>query len=440
MALGKGGDPADAPRLLALLGGRYRDPSIRESLVLSLGLLGRSAPGAREALVSLLRDREDAPRLRGFAGIALGLSGDAGSAPALLAAAAERGPSKDPSVGALLGLGLLGEDLVVPDLLEILAADGDTDARALRPYAAFALARIGGPEAVAALGRSLSDGDEQVRRAAAAGLGERTAAEIGDWVAALGKAAREDRDRAVRSFATLSLGRVGGPAALEALSRCFGLGDRGERNFAALGLALYARSLDDVEGRRRIASLLRTEFEQREDAGYRGALAVSLGLAGDPRAVTALRAVLADRGDPDLRAHCALALGMIGAREAAGDLRAALAEKGQQDLAREAALALGLLGDPAAAGLLAGILEGTPSEYLRTSAAMALGQLRGPEAAKALAALLLDPAAGGAARGQAAVGLGLLLDPRPLGAMANLAPGLNYMAPTPVVLEVLTIP
>ena len=329
---------------------------------------------------------------------------------------------------------------MVPDLVEMLGDASDGDAKALRPYAAYALARIGGPEAVAALGRSLADQDEQVRRAAAAGLGECSAADAAPWIPALGKAARDDRDRPVRSFAMISLGRLGGPTALEALSRCFGLGDRGERNFAALGLALYGRGLDDVEGRRRIASLLRGEFEQRADAGYRGALAISLGLISDPRAVPALLAVLKDRGDPELRAHCALALGMIGTRDAAADLRAVLDSKPQPELARETALGLGLLGDPAAADVLAKVVSTASSEYVRASAATALGQLRGPVAAAALEKLLLDGDAGGAARGQAAVGLGLLLDERPLGAMAGLSPGLNYLAPVPVVLEALSIP
>lgn len=440
VALGKAGDPLDAATLVELARGRYRNPTIRESLVLGLGLLGRESPGTREVLLEILRDRADTPRLRGFAAIALGLSGDAGAAPALLATAAERGAQKDPAVGALVGLGLLGEDLVVPDLVEMLGDASDSDARALRPFAAFALGRIGGPESVKALGRTLSDGDPQVRRASLLALGECDPADARALVPALSHAAREDRDRPSRSFAMLSLGRIGGPAAFETLARCFGLGDRGERNFAALALALYGRGLDDVEGRRRIASLLRGEFEGREDAGYRGALAISLGLLADARAVPALRAVVRDRGDPELRGHCALALGMIGAPEAAADLRAAALEKGSADLQREAALGLGLLGDGEAAGTLAALVGDSSSEYVRASAAQALGQLRGPRAAAALEGLLLDGKASGAARGQAAVGLGLLLDPRPLGAMASLSPGLNYLAPSPVLLEALTIP
>ncbi len=441
VALGKAGDPRDAAVLIETLRGRYRNPSVRESVVLALGLLGREAPGARDALLSILRDRTDSARLRGFAALALGLSGDPGAAPALLAAARERGPQRDPAAGALVGLGLLGEDLVVPDLAAMLDDASSTDARALRPFAAFALGRIGGAEAVRALGRALGDGDAQVRRAAVLALGECDPADAGVLAAAAAHMAREDRDRPCRSFAMVTLGRLGGPAATETLFRCFGLGDRGERNFASLGLALCARSLDDADVRTRIASLLREQFEQREDVGYRGALAVALGLLRDAKAAPALRSVLRARGDPALRAHCAVALGLVGAVEASDDLRAALSEKGAPEIQREAALALGLLGDPGAARVLADLVAAPGStEHLRASAAMALGQLRGPEAAAALTGLLLDEAASDAARGQAAVGLGLLLDPRPDPAMSALSRGLDYLAPVGVLVEALTIP
>jgi HEAT repeat protein len=439
IALGKGGDPQDAAALRRALKRRYADPTVRESAVLGLGLLGAGAPGAREELQRILLDRGDASRLRSMAGIALGLSRDPAAAPALLATAREKSATRDPAAGALVGLGLLGERLVVPDLVEMLEDASTEDSRGLRPLAAYALGRVGGAEAVRALGRSLSDRDEQVRRAAVLALGECAPADASVMAPLLVRVSREDRDRPCRSFALVTIARIGGPGAHDALSRGWGLGDRGERNFAAIGFGILARSLEDEELRGRILSMLRGEFEGRADPDFRGALAIALGLARDERAVPLLRKVLADRSHPDLRAHCAVALGLVRAREAAPDLRAAVREKSMPDLQREAALGLGLLGDGSGVDTLAGLLrEGATA--VRVSAATGLGQIGGAAAADPLCALLLDEGAGDLARGQAAVGIGLIVDPRPVGGLAAVSPGLNYFAASPALLELLSIP
>jgi HEAT repeat protein len=440
VALGKGGSPADAAALLEALKGRFADPTVRESCVLGLGLLGRRAPGGREALAAIVLDRRDSSRLRSVAGIALGVSGDPSAVPILLAAARERGPSRDPAAGALVGLGLLAEPLVVPDLAAMLADASNADARALRPFAAYALGRTGGGEAASALLRALGDGDAQVRRAAVLALGECDPADAAGADAVLYRLAREDRDRPVRCFALVALARLGGNAAMDALARGYATGDRYERDFAALGLGILLRGSPDAGARGRVASMLRADFLNRKDADLRGALAVALGLLRDDRSVPALRAVARDRGvDPEVRAHCALALGLAGARDAAPELRESLKERGNPGLQREAALALGLLGDAGAAGVLADAIR-HGGEYVRVSAAAALGKLGGPRAALPLVDLLADREASGLARGQAAVGLGLLLDPRPVGGLAAISSGLDYLAATPGILEVLTIP
>jgi len=439
VALGKAGDGADGPALLRGLESRYADASLRESLVLGTGLLGTAARGGRDALVAILADRKDSSRLRGMAALALGLSRDPAAAPALLAAARERGATKDPAAPAVLALGLLGETLVVPDLIEIFVDQSTSDAKALRPFAAFSLGRLGGPDAVHALGRALGDSDPQVRRAAILALGECAPADAAPVVSSLVRAIRDDRDRPCRSFAMVVLGRLGGVAAQDALSRAYALGDRGERNFAALGLGILGRGLEDADARGRIAAALRSDFLNRDDTEFRGALAIALGLLRDPKAIPGLRAVLKDRGDPELRAHCALALGLTGRMDAVPDLRSALVEKGSPALQRESALALGILGDAGAAKVLSELLSASGPEHVRASAARALGELGGESAADALLDLLGDRGASGAARGQAAVGLGILLDGRRPGGLATLSAGFDYFATTPAITEALGI-
>jgi HEAT repeat protein len=440
VALGKGGARLDAGRLLDALKGRYADPSIRESLVLGLGLLGRGAPGAREAILGIVRDPKDSSRLRCIAGIALGIAGDPAAVPALLDAARGEGASSDPAVGAIVGLGLLAQPLVVPDLARILDDASTPRARALRPYAAYALGRTGGPDAAAALARNIDDPDVEARRGVVLGLGECGPADAAAALPLLLRTSREDRDRPCRDFALVALARLGGPTAYEALARGYGVSDRYARDFSAVGLGILLRDSGDRAAVARVAAMFRADFVNRQDLDLRGALAIALGLLRDEKSVPAIRAVLKDRSiDPELRAHCALSLGLCGAKEAAADLREALLERGNPSLQREAALSLGLLGDLAAAKALEELLR-RGGEYVRVSAAKALGDMGGPDAARVLTAMLLDPEASGLVRGQAAVGLGLLLDPRHPGALAALSSGLDYFAATPGVLEVLTIP
>ena len=328
-----------------------------------------------------------------------------------------------------------------------LLYDGIESFNAVAPVPNFAMMVRGDTGHFDALGmpwrdwdKALGDSDPQVRRAAILALGECAPADTALLVPALARGVREDRDRACRNFAVVVLGRMGGVAARDALSRCYALGDRGERNFAALGLGILGRGLEDADARDRIAAALRSDFINREDSDFRGALAISLGLLRDAKAIPPLRAVLKDRGDPELRAHCALALGLMGRMDAVPDLRAALLERGSPALQREAALALGILGDAGASKVLSDLLAASGPEHVRASAARALGELGGETAADALLALLGDRSASGAARGQAAVGLGIILDARRPGALSSLSAGLDFLATTPAITEALSIP
>jgi HEAT repeat protein len=439
VALGKAGDVRDAHPLLTVLSRRYRNPQVRESLALGLGLLGPDARGARPALEFILLDKRDSSRLRGFAGISLGLSGDAAALPALLRIAATASDKRDAVAGAVLGLGLLGEPMVIPDLVDMLQDKSTRDSRARRPFAATALGHLGGDDAVKALLKAIGDRDKQVRRSAVLALGECAPAEHESTLKALTYLARDDRDRATRNFAMVTMGHVGGPTAVSMLARWFSTGDRDERAYAALGLGILGRDANE-EARASIGRLLRPEFLRRADPDLRGALAVAMGLLGDPKGADPLRRILSEKGQPDLRAHCAVALGLLKDRLSAEVLRAAASDATRPNLQREAAIALGLLGDATAAPLLAGVMRDSGTEYVRAGAALALGRIGGPVAAEALQELLLDDDASGLSRGQAAVGLGLVLDPHVPPALSRVSRGLNYRMSVPVVIEVLTIP
>jgi HEAT repeat protein len=315
----------------------------------------------------------------------------------------------------------------------------DRDSRSRRPFVAAALGHLGGPEAVKALRDALADRDEDVRRAAVLALAECASPGDVETTAALLHRAREDRDRPVRHFAMAGLGRMGDAAAVPYLAREFATGDADDRAFAALALGALGRRCDD-ETRAAVGRLLRPEFVRREDPDLRGALAVSLGLLGDPRSVEPLRAVLAERGPEEVRGHVALALGLLRDAGSADALRSAAVDMTRPVLQREAAIALGLLGDRGAATLLADVMRRSGTEWVRAGAAVALGRLGGATAATALVDLLLDEEAGGVSRGQAAVGLGLVLDRRTPPAMSRLSAGFNFHAPSALMTEALSIP
>ena len=102
VALGKAGDPRDAHALLTVLARRYSNPQVRESLVLGLGLLGSGAPGVRPALERILADAGDSARLRGFAALALGLSGDRAALPLRWPSVSSPAASSDAAVLAMV--------------------------------------------------------------------------------------------------------------------------------------------------------------------------------------------------------------------------------------------------------------------------------------------------------------------------------------------------
>ncbi len=289
----------------------------------------------------------------------------------------------------------------------LAAMAGATDP-VLRGSALLAQGGAADPSALPALTESLRRGAVSDRRSAALALGS-----LGDAAAAaaLERALREDDDSDVRSYATLSLGLLGGTGVSTTLrahlQRNLPLPGRDNREqrvalITALGLAGDRESvplLVDVLGSR-----------QLRDDRARAHAAVALGRLADVAAVPRLLAVLTEDGDAGVRRGAALALGSFQDPGTTEALRAALAEDGDALVRGFAAISLARAAGPRAVETLAPLTAVRHSRSLRGFAAVALGLTGSPRDAAPVLRALLDLRSETSVRGAAAIGLGLLGD------------------------------
>jgi HEAT repeat protein len=441
VALGKLGDPSDAPALSRVLFDESRQQPVREAAALALGLLpaiDAASGDARQALAKVASDGGEPERLRAVAVYALGLRGEPASVPLLIQEAHASGATWDVPAAAVAALGLVGVDLVHPDLIELLEGPRRKKQQEAvrRAYAAQALANLAADGTLDALREAAQDSDENVRRAAILALGASADATDDATMDTLARVIHRDKDAPCRHVAAIALGRIGHSRGEAALRHAYLKGDSLLQPFAALGLGLYARH----DGKERAADVVLKDLETRANAELRGALAIAVGLSGNRAGAEILRDLAGSRGDPALRGHAAIALGLLDDRsEGAPILRKLLTEVHDPGVQREVALALGMLGDREATRLLVRLVEDGDTVYVQGSAAMALGRIGGAEAGKALLGLLQDDSRPDLARAMAAVGLGMILDASEGKRLATIGADLNWYLFTPTVHEILTI-
>ena len=146
--------------------------------------------------------------------------------------------------------GELGLDEAVPALAQQL----DHDDERVRKAVALALAKIGSSAAAEPLRRALRDKSPEVRIQAALGVGGRKSSAL---AMPLVVAMEEEEDETVERELILALGRIGSPAAVQALikfaqpgGRLFGRQPAGRRAIAieALRLAATPAAVGTLEG------------------------------------------------------------------------------------------------------------------------------------------------------------------------------------------------
>lgn len=338
----------EADKLAALVGKQLADadPAVVMQSLQSLADLGAQAV---PMLVESLKD----PKARYWATVALTEIGpDAAAATDALTAAATSGEPEE-RMHAMLALAAIGEPAVAA--ADALTAVLDSPDTAVRSAAAFALGRMRGAGADAALEKASADADPFL-------------AGIASWARA--RIHPDDKDLVSKSLAILS-------TSLD--------GDRPNTKIAALeALSDLTGSLDDADETAlsgRFVALL-----EDQHPGVRGAAAAALARLG-PTAVDALEKALSN---PAVRTVALELLAAAGsnAKPAVDALAASLGDA-DPAVRGDAALALAAVGGdaaeavPALATLIDGAAAEDPTKY---AAVYALGRI-GP-AAKTVAAKL----------------------------------------------------
>jgi len=441
-------------------------PQARESAVLALGILPNlddaALAQARRILLAVVADDSLRTRERTWAAVALGLRRDREAVAPLLELLPLRYPDDNVPAGIVAGLGLIGDARARPDLEEIFVEGRfrgrDVNAR-VRPFAGYALGKLGDPAALPALLKVLGSrrSGALITRSAALATGalvEHASADAKAEAAnALLKVLRGSRgDATTRNFALIALGRAGTQPALLALLDEAENGPYSSRPFAALGLGthiFYAdRDAKDGSGapvdaalRKKIVERLARVSDRLKDTETRAAFLLARGLVKDTDARDELIDVASRRGDATLRGFACVALGLLGEpREDVKEaLRTALAERVSPDLRRDAATGLGLLRDAETVPYLLSELGTATSFAVQAQIVSAIGTIGDQRALAPLVTLLEDGKQSANVRALAAVGLGLIGDRQPLPALARVSRDYNYRATVPDLDELLYI-
>jgi HEAT repeat protein len=457
---------------------------IEETAALALGLMQRDDRDTRDLLTDIVsRQARDGTYVRPFAAISLGLIGDKNDREravmsAFVAVVAHKEPGADIKPACLTGLGLLGNDAAIPELVAMVrngkaSAPGAVELTEIESaYAVAAIGKIGKPgtakpgEETVALDEILrivekdkSKSGSNVRRSAAIALGQigpqcapKSARKVVD---VLKRLVDENAEEQEKNFAVMSLARIGAakgvdPATRKELVAFLGrVMDRAHGQtpaFAAMALGLVGRGMcdeGDAAPEEEIRAPLRAKFDAGGEPQTRGAFALASGLVRDPLAADHLLKTLNDRNaDKRVRGWCALALGLIGDRTATEAIRTTLKDDADRDLRVQAAIAAGLLQDPSVIGDVTGVLsDKESSNYELGSAALALGQIGDERAITALVDIAKDTTNRypDLTRALAVVALGQIGDRRDVPVLARVATDVNYRAHVPAITELLTI-
>ncbi|HEX5135548.1 MAG TPA: HEAT repeat domain-containing protein [Planctomycetota bacterium] len=441
-------------------------PQARESAVLALGLLPKlddaSMGIARRILLEAVADDQLRTRERTWAAVALGLREDPDAVMPLLDLLSKRYADDNVPAGIVVGLGLIGDPRARADLEEIFVRASfrgrDVPTR-VRPFAGYALGKLGDPAALPAVLKVLGSRRTTafVARSAAVAAGaladRADAAAKAEAASAILKALRGSLDdTTARNFSLIALGRIGTAPALLALLEEAENGRPESRTFAALGLSTRVFYSDREKGgegsvpvdpalRRRIVDKLAQISGRLRDAETRAAFLLARGLVKDKSARGELVEIVRRPGDTTLRGFACVALGLLDdpGDEVKDALRLALAERTNVDLRRDAATGLGLLRDAGTVPLLLEQLAAASSFVVQGQLVAAIGAIGDQRALSPLATLLEDRRQAAQVRALAAVGLGLIGDLRPLPPLARISRDYNYRASLPDLDELLLI-
>jgi HEAT repeat protein/class 3 adenylate cyclase len=196
----------------------------------------------------------------------------------------------------------------------------------------------------------------------------------------------KDADRDVSGQAAIALGYIGGKRAVDGLLPMLKNADSSVRRGAAFALGEMGSEMGSEIPADSLLPLLKDA-----DSGVRQWAAEALGYIGGKRAVTALRPLLWDENS-SVRSRAAEALGEIGGKHAVDALLNALLYallKDEPYVRGWVAIALGMIGSEQAVGVLIPLLRDKDDKVCQY-AARALGEIGGERAINALHDALYD--------------------------------------------------
>lgn len=258
--------------------------------------------------------------------------------------------------------------------------------------------------------------------------------------ALLQRVAVEHSNPQTRSFALLSLARLGDANHQQAILRVLDQGTYREKAWAvlALGLSLHDEVRADEtanEPHDLVRRRLQQELSGARDPSLVGALGLALGLSHTYEAADAMRSLLRKSvAKEEMSGYLAIGLAQLDDAPTRTMLGPLLAETyRRQTLVMFGALALGQGGDQGAADVLLRLLRDHEAQGLDVQAALAsaIGRIGDVRSIHPLRLLLRDEARSVRIRAAAAAALGMLADDDAMPWNAGYAAGTNYRAAPP---------
>lgn len=376
-----------------------------------------------------------ASRDRAYAALALGAISDAADLDRLLALVGSKGADRDLRGLALLGVARSIERdaearvRALPRLYALL--DDGRDSRSIRSLVPAVLVRSGQPEAVLRVVGALRETSTivEVRRAAAHALGEVVAhapvdeagSQVADAVVSqLLHSARQDRDGAVRQWATFALASWTPSAGVESplATAVAEFHRRGVAGIDVDPVDVVGRSLaagrfagSSASAELGLRAGLRERMADAVDPAVRAAAARALALAGDATAVDGLRQRLGAEADPAVTAAILDAIASLGDVASRGSVERLCVIAVDPRVRAAAIRATALLAGPDTVDVLLRAFDAARDERERLTVARALGALGDARALAPLERIVLDPSRARGERAQAILALGLVVDP-----------------------------
>jgi len=368
-------DDGSVEKLIKAL--RDNDRNVRHAAVLALGCSRNNR--ARYVLFNIAKDtayahkvmdeQVVAPSMRSFALIAATMveGHSSTSATALLQKIVDdRADDAEVRAAALIGLGLIGDESATRHLIEFCSARKQDDR--LRSQAVTALAKTEETIVLGTLDQALRSSPLVVRQSAALALGYLASRNDATIVSHLFRAYSRTANPVLKGFALVSMGQIGGPAALQRLELVVKRSSSADLSWGCLGLGLALSKMPA----HKTPTVLLQRLKHCRNRSDQSAVAIALGLARCGEAAEKLMKLLRDGDDPYLRGYSAMALGMIGDPVAVPDLRQALRERHLPQVNTQAAMALCLLNDRGACDDLLDLLLSSKNEASQAMAARSL--------------------------------------------------------------------